>query len=196
MKKIISVLVLASLTLASFSSLAKVYESSPRSKVRSFGDYAQIINPLIAGGIASQEKGFGHFAIIYAQSMSATQLVKHVSKQTKWRPSKRPSIKGKTDRYEGMPSGHTNSAWIGASYVRVFSEDYKYMCIPLYISAAITGYSRVQARRHTTSQVVWGAIFAEATAELNKKLNWSTNYRSVNIIGGESGGSLLFEFKL
>ena len=44
------------------------FAKSRKGPLRSFGDYAQIINPVIAAGLSSQEKGFGHFAIIYGQS--------------------------------------------------------------------------------------------------------------------------------
>lgn len=64
--------------------------------------------------------------------------------------SKRPTIEGKKNRYDGMPSGHTASAWVAASYIRTFSEDYKYLSIPLYLTAAVTGYSRIHAKEHTT----------------------------------------------
>ena len=43
------------------------------------------------------------------------------------------------DRFDGMPSGHTNSAWVAAAYIRTFSEDYQYASVPLYITAAVTG---------------------------------------------------------
>lgn len=88
---------------------------SRKSSLRSFGDYAQIINPLISGAVASQEKGFGHFAIIYAQSFTSMHGIKLISQKAKWSASKRPNIEGKKSRYEGMPSGHTNSAWVSAS---------------------------------------------------------------------------------
>ena len=47
------------------------YAKSRQSPIRSFGDYAQIINPVLAAGFASQEKGFGHFAIIYGHELLA-----------------------------------------------------------------------------------------------------------------------------
>ena len=172
------------------------YAKSRQSPLRSFGDYAQIINPILAAGFASQEKGAGHFAIIYGQSWLTMQGIKLVSNKAKWSPSKRPVIKDKKDRYDGMPSGHTNSAWVAASYLRTFSDDYKYVSIPLYVTAAITGYSRVHAKEHTTAQVIAGAALAEIVTYINSKLKWSNEYRSTNFYFGKNEVSAGFTFKL
>lgn len=169
---------------------------SRQSPLRSFGDYAQIINPVLVAGFASQEKGFGHFAIIYGQSWLTVHGVKLVSDKAKWPFSKRPVVNDKKDRYDGMPSGHTNSAWVAASYLRTFSDDYKYVSIPLYITAAITGYSRVHAKEHTAAQVIAGAALAEIVTYINSKLKWSNEYRSTNFYFGKNEVSAGFTFKL
>lgn len=178
-----------------FLSINISFAKSRQSPLRSFGDYAQIINPVIAAGLSSQEKGFGHFAIIYGQSWVAMHGIKLVSDKAKWAPSKRPSVHDKKDRFDGMPSGHTNSAWVAASYVRTFSEDYKYVSIPLYITAAITGYSRVRAKEHTAAQVIAGAALAEIVTYINSKLEWSNEYRSTNFYFGQNEASVSFEFR-
>lgn len=171
------------------------YAKSRQSPLRSFGDYAQIINPVLTAGLASQEKGFGHFAIIYGQSCTMNGI-KLVSDKAKWSFSKRPVVSDKKDRYDGMPSGHTNSAWVAAAYLRTFSDDYKYVSIPLYITAAITGYSRVHAKEHTTAQVIAGAALAEIVTYINSKLKWSNEYRSTNFYFGKNEVSAGFTFKL
>ena len=169
---------------------------SRKGTLRSFGDYMQIINPIFASGLASQEKGFGHFALIYGQTWVTMHSVKIMASKGKWQPGKRPGIDGKKDRFDGMPSGHTASAWAAAAYIRTFSEDYKYLSIPLYITAAVTGYSRVKAKEHTTSQVVVGAALAELVTYINSKLDWSNDYRSTNFYfcGNELTAS--FQFRL
>lgn len=172
------------------------YAKSRQSPLRSFGDYAQIINPIVTAGFASQEKGFGHFAIIYGQTWITMHGVKLLSDKAKWSFSKRPVVNDKKDRYDGMPSGHTNSAWVAAAYLRTFSDDYKYVSIPLYITAAITGYSRVYAKEHTTAQVIAGAAFAEIVTYINSKLKWSNEYRSTNFYFGKNEVSVGFTFKL
>ena len=193
LNKTLSYLFMFSLILGNINS---TYAKSRQSPLRSFGDYAQIINPVLVAGFASQEKGFGHFAIIYGQSWITMQGIKLVSDKAKWGPSKRPAVRDKKDRYDGMPSGHTNSAWVAASYLRTFSDDYKYVSIPLYITAAITGYSRVHAKEHTTAQVITGAALAEIVTYINSKLKWSNEYRSTNFYFGKNEVSAGFTFRL
>ena len=171
------------------------YAESRQSSLRSFGDYAQILNPIIASSIASKEKGFGHFAIIYGQSWIATHGIKLAANKFKWEISKRPFIQQKKDRYDGMPSGHTNSGWLAASYVRIFGGDYKNLSIPLYLSAALTGYSRIRAKEHTTQQVIVGAVLAEAVTYINSKLEWNNEYRSTSFYFGKNEMSLGFELR-
>ena len=169
---------------------------SRKGTLRSFGDYMQIINPIFASGLASQEKGFGHFALIYGQTWVTMHSVKIMASKGKWQPGKRPGIDGKKDRFDGMPSGHTASAWAAAAYIRTFSEDYKYLSIPLYITAVVTGYSRVKAKEHTTSQVVVGAALAELVTYINSKLDWSNDYRSTNFYFGGNELTASFQFRL
>ncbi|CAN0593464.1 unnamed protein product, partial [Ectocarpus sp. 12 AP-2014] len=68
--------------------------------------------------------------------------------------------------------------------------------IPLYITAAITGYSRVYAKEHTTAQVIAGAALAEIVTYINSKLKWSNEYRSTNFYFGKNEVSAGFTFKL
>ncbi len=147
------------------------------------GDILQITNPLTSTYIASKEKGIGHFAIIYAQNMAATYATKYTGTKTKWNISKRPN----SNKYDGMPSGHTSSAWSSASYVRTFSNDYKYVAIPLYIGAAITAYSRINHKKHTSAQVISAAALTEIITYANSKLGWSNHYRSTNFTFDEKG---------
>lgn len=162
--------------------------------LRTFGDYAQIINPVVAGGVASKEKGLGHFLIIYGESLVITHATKFIASSQKLGASKRPTIANKRDRYDGMPSGHTNSAWFAASYIRNFSTEYSYLAVPLYVTAAITGFSRVKSKEHTSLQVVSGAVLAEIVNIFNSKLAWSDNYRAVKVSLSPKGGSLGFKF--
>ncbi len=166
-----------------------------QSPLRTFGDYMQIINPLFAAGLASQERGLGHFAIIYSQTFVIMHGTKLIAKSGKWQVSKRPHIENKKDRYEGLPSGHTASAFAAAAYVRTFSDEHKLFSIPLYITATVTGYSRVKAKEHTGLQVVAGAALAEIVTFVNSKLDWSNNYRATNFHFFPKGGAISFEYK-
>ena len=76
-----------------------------------------------------------------------------------------------------------------------FSEENKYLSIPLYITAAVTGYSRVHAKEHNTAQVIAGAALAEIVTYINSKLDWSNDYRSSNFYIGGDEVSASFEFR-
>lgn len=165
-----------------------------RSSVRTFGDYFQIVNPIIGSIISSQERGWGHFAFIYGQHLVTVHGVKLIGKSGKWNISKRPHIKNKKDRYEGMPSGHTTSAWSAAAYARTFFEDYKLVSVPLYVTALFTGYSRVKSKEHTVLQVIAGAALSELIVFGNSKLNWSNSYKSTSFHFNPKGGVINFKF--
>ena len=59
------------------------------------------------------------------------------------------------DGDDSFPSGHTSSAFSGASFIHL-RYGLKYAIIP-YIAAAYTGYTRVQTDRHYTKDVIAGA---------------------------------------
>lgn len=167
-------------------------------KRNTFGDYAQIVNPLIAAGISGHEseKGLGHFMAIYAQSTAITHATKFVGNKFKWEVSKRPHIDNRKDRYDGMPSGQVNIAWVAAAYVRTFAQEYKYIAVPLYVTAAVTGFTKVKNKDNTVLQVVSGAAMSEVINMVNKQLKWSNEYRSVTMRLSPTGGSIGIKFKL
>lgn len=169
--------------------------AAKKSALETSGDILQFVNPIVAASISSQEKGVGHFGVIYAEVIGITAITKVIGPKAKWQIAKRPaggSRKSKA-QFNGFPSGHTASAWTAASYVRTFSDDYKMASIPLYISAAVTGYSRVKAKKHTTLQVLTGAALSEAANMINAKLEWSNNYRATAINIGPDGASASFK---
>jgi membrane-associated phospholipid phosphatase len=191
MKKVLSALIL----IGYISSINSAFADKRNNSLRTFGDIAQVANPMIVAAIASQDKGVGHFGFIYAQSWVIMHGIKLASKSAKAGFSKRPYVDGKKDRYEGMPSGHTVSAWSAASYMRTFGEN-KLYSIPFYITAAVTGYSRVRAKDHTYAQVIAGAVLSEAVTYINSKLDWSENYVASSVNFGKNTGSISFEIKL
>ncbi len=179
-----------------FSTIKSVLAVKSRyGPLRSFGDYIQIINPVLTADFASQKKDFGYFSLIYGQTFVTVHAMKFIATKNKWRPSKRPSIEGKKNRYDSMPSGHTTSAWVAASYLRTFSDDYKYWSIPLYATAIVTGYSRIHAKEHTLAQVISGAALAEFVTFINSKLDWRNEYRSSNFYFSRNELIASFEFR-
>jgi len=59
---------------------------------------------------------------------------------------------------DAMPSGHTSSAFMGAGFFH-FQFGIEWAIVP-YLLAALTGYSRVVAKRHWPRDVVVGAALA------------------------------------
>ena len=61
-----------------------------------------------------------------------------------------------------FPSGHTASAFMGASFLHYrYGWEYGF---PAYAVAAVVGYSRVNANKHYWSDVVAAAAIANVTA--------------------------------
>ena len=94
------------------------------------------------------KEGLKSFLKSYIVTAGTTQLLKITTR--KLRPDK--------SNYLSFPSGHTSSAFSGASFVH-FQYGFKYS-IPLYFLAAYTGYSRVESERHYTEDVLAGAGLA------------------------------------
>ncbi|HHD79408.1 MAG TPA: phosphatase PAP2 family protein [Epsilonproteobacteria bacterium] len=57
---------------------------------------------------------------------------------------------------DSFPSGHTSSAFSGATFIHK-RYGLKYAIVP-YLGAIYTGYSRVHSNRHYTRDVVAGAL--------------------------------------
>lgn len=177
------------LLIANLVSLNNINASKKTNLTRS-GDILQIANPVMASLIANNEKGVGHFGVIYGQSLAFMGASKMIGKSSKLQISKRPAINGKRNRFDGFPSGHTISAWSAASYTRIFSPEKKQYYIPMYFAAAVTGYSRVKAKEHTITQVVAAALLSETITYLNSKANWSMNYQPISIDIGKTHAAL------
>ncbi|HJK87806.1 MAG TPA: phosphatase PAP2 family protein [Candidatus Megaira endosymbiont of Hartmannula sinica] len=182
-RKLFSIILLFS-TINNLSYISNIYANST-SSLRKYGDIGQFINPMIALGIASQERGAIHFLRVYTTGMIPVHSLKFLGAVTRANIAKRPVTNpDKKEKFDGFPSGHTASAFSAASYIRVFSDDYKILSIPLYVNAAVVGYSRVKAKRHTWAQVIAGAVLTEINSEINKRLNWNKDYKSTEVIWG------------
>ncbi len=78
-----------------------------------------------------------------------------------------------------FPSGHTTSAFSGASFIQK-RYGWKYG-IPSYIIASFVGYSRIQAKKHDGWDVAAGALIGISTSYFftkryeNKKIEISLN---------------------
>jgi len=129
------------------------------STVENIGDTTQILLPISAVAITGYQKdldGFKQFAYSFVLTEGTVQLLKHTVHRD------RPNGTSKS-----FPSGHTAAAFVSSSFLQ-FRYGYKYG-IPAYAVAAFTGYSRIQAKKHWTSDVIAGAAIGTGFAYIFTK---------------------------
>ena len=97
------------------------------------------------------------FVKAYASAMILTEALKHIV--LKPRPDG-------SDNYS-FPSGHTTSAFTGASFIQR-RYGWKYG-IPSYILASYVGYTRIQAKKHDGWDVLAGATIGIGSSYLFTK---------------------------
>jgi len=122
-----------------------------KSNTEALGDILAAAIPLTAYGttlIKSDTEGQYQFYKSYGATMATTYALKYTVKE------KRPD----TNNEDSFPSGHTASAFAGASFIHQ-RYGLKYAVLP-YLAAAYTGYSRVHSNKHFTRDVVAGAALA------------------------------------
>lgn len=116
------------------------------------GDVLQIALPLSAGLISIIKKdyqGTKKLAFSYGTTLAITYSLKYLTK--KQRPEGR-------NRFDSFPSGHTSSAFSGASFLqRRYGWNYG---IPAYILAGLVGVSRIEGPDdyHDIWDVIGGAV--------------------------------------
>lgn len=156
--------------------------------LRTFGDTAQIINPLVALALSSQSKGMPHYTSVQIHSLGLMGASKIAGNELKLSPGKRPGNLG----YTGMPSGHTTSAWSAASYVRHHGGKHQWVAVPLYTSALITAYSRVASKQHTKTQVIAAIILSETVNEISSNPKWCQEHHRIDVSLNSKGVGLNF----
>jgi membrane-associated phospholipid phosphatase len=140
---------------------------SPKSKaqnssVTTAGDIMQFVVPAAALSATllckeDEQKPTWQFIKTYGSAIIAAQVMKHIV--LKPRPDG-------TDNYS-FPSGHTTSAFAGAAFIqRKYGWSYG---IPCYAMASFVGYSRVQAKKHDTWDVLGGATIGIVSAYIFAK---------------------------
>ncbi len=119
-----------------------------KSTTESIGDVFSIAIPASAYVTAlylNDKDGQIQFYKSFGTTMATTYVLKYTVRE------KRPDSNNK----DSFPSGHTSSAFAGASYIHM-KYGLKYAIIP-YLAAAYTGYSRVNSNKHHTQDVVASA---------------------------------------
>jgi hypothetical protein len=81
-----------------------------------------------------------------------------------------------------FPSGHTSSAFAAASLINDNSGGV--LGVSAYGLAALTGYSRMDARRHYPSDVLAGAAIGILSAQVLDALHWGNGRQAHGIAGG------------
>lgn len=142
------------------------------------GDILQFAIPAAALGSTfiwndDHTKPTWQFIKSYGTSVVLTMALKHIV--LKPRPDG-------SDNYS-FPSGHTTSAFSGASFIQR-RYGWKYG-VPSYLLASFVGYSRIQAKKHDGWDVLAGATIGIGTSYLFTKPYSKTNVDvSLNRVDG------------
>jgi membrane-associated phospholipid phosphatase len=127
-------------------------EAAPADTIETLGSVGAIAIPasgLLVAAIRKDGKGTLQLAEAYGASMAVVYILKPLVDRT------RPD-----GGSQSFPSGHTASAFAGAAFLQ---RRYGWACgLPAYAAAAFVGYSRVEAKRHWTSDVIAGGAIGIA----------------------------------
>ncbi len=157
-KKSIFLLLLAALSTATLFA---------KSATQTAGDVLALLLPATAFGTAlylDDQKGQMQFYKSYGTTMATTLALKYTIRE------KRPD----TDEKDSFPSGHTASAFAGASFIHK-RYGWRY-ALPAYAAAIYTGYSRIHSNRHHTHDVLAGAFIAIASSWY-----FATPYKNIEV---------------
>jgi len=130
--------------------LLNITSHAAKSKTELAGDILATLIPVIGLGATVYNEDYDgsiEFLKAYGGTGAVTQILKYTVREQ--RPNNSTS-------YTSFPSGHTSSAFSGASFIHK-RYGIKY-AIPAYIGAVYTAYSRVKAEKHYTQDVIAGAL--------------------------------------
>ncbi|MBH91088.1 MAG: phosphatase PAP2 family protein [Candidatus Marinimicrobia bacterium] len=128
--------------------------------IQKTGDIFQIAIPLSGVYMTYQNDdkiGREKFLKSYVTTLTTTYLLKKITARE--RPDGSNTM--------SFPSGHTSSAFSGASFIN--SRYGLKFGIPAYCAASFVGYSRVHAKKHYWTDVIAGAVLATLTNYLFTK---------------------------
>jgi membrane-associated phospholipid phosphatase len=130
------------------------------------GDIGQVLIPAIAWGVTiyqNDNNGTKELYKSFGATMATTYLLKYTVKK------KRPNGGG-----HSFPSGHTASAFSGASFIHA-KYGLKYGLLA-YAGATFVGYSRLHANAHWREDVYAGAIIGIINSFI-----WTTRKKELTI---------------
>ncbi len=145
-------LVLVCLVLGTVSWLRPAYANSDA--FSTYGDVGAVGIPVVAGIISLAKKdyeGIKQLGLGYGVSVGSTYALKYMI------DAERPN-----GGRHSFPSGHTASAFAGASYLHYrYGWDYG---IPAYVAASAVALSRIDADEHHWRDVIASTVLANAVA--------------------------------
>lgn len=139
-----------------------------KDNIQKSGDVLAALLPLAAYSTSlylDDKQGEYSFYKSYTATMATTYILKYTVRE------KRPD----SDATDSFPSGHTASAFGGASFIHA-RYGIKYAVLP-YLLAAFTAYSRVHTNRHHTHDVIAGAAIALASSWY-----FTDKYKNIEVI--------------
>ncbi len=123
-----------------------------RDLIRTTGDALQIAVPAYAlGTTMGDSQGFWQMTSSFVITQGLVIALKEITQR------ERPDYE-EGDAKDSFPSGHTASAFSGASFIH-FRYGFK-KALPFYGLATFTGYSRIYAKKHHLGDVLAGAALA------------------------------------
>ena len=152
------------------------------------GDVLQLALPITAGIMTLAKKdyqGTKKLALSYGTTIALTYSLKHLTRKA--RPEER-------NRYDSFPSGHTSSAFSGASFIQR-RYGWKYGG-PAYVLATLVGISRTEAPDgyHDGWDVVAGAAIGIASTYLFTK-PYQKEHFDLGFSAGNNTYVLTFKYK-
>lgn len=167
--KNLPILIFGAIILCCFQSRSQIPDGSGGTHERweyvleDTGDVLQLALPITAGIMTLAKKdyqGTKKLALSYGTTLAVTYSLKYLTKKA--RPEER-------NRYDSFPSGHTSSAFSGASFIQR-RYGWKYGA-PAYVLATLVGVSRTEAPDgyHDGWDVVAGAAVGIASTYLFTK---------------------------
>lgn len=170
-------------------------EQSTRT-IESLGDLLQFL-PIFSAGYAwylQDYEGLKELAIGFGATMGVVLISKGLLQSiSKKSPdsvyfARRPN----GANFQGFPSGHTASAFSAVGFLQ---KRYGWkLSLPVAILATFTGYSRIKAQKHTSLQVIAGAMLGFTASYLSASKWIDGNKEQISLEFQEEQNKYMFKY--